>query len=196
MDLWQLLLIVGTLIAVLIAFIWVALRLSLVSKSSGISPKDTAAASVNVAVNQAFTEEFQEELRQRARQQFDKVMQDNAMFLQQDIRVGAAQLNELMKQEIVDTLQEELGKHSAQLDQTRQMVTETLTKNQQDLHKDMSAEKERRIKYLDDHMTDIVKAYVMAAVGETIDVDKQLALVIDNLNAHKAEIIEDIRRDG
>lgn len=195
MELWQLLLIVGTLLATLASFVWVAIRLSATSQSTG-QPRNAAAEAVQESVQQAFTDDFREELRERARKQFEKIIHENAMFLQQDVRVSAAQLDDFMKKEVISTLQQELGKHHQAIEQTKQMVTNTLTKNQSELQRELEAEKDRRIKHLDEHMAEIVKAYVMAAVGETIGVDEQLALVIDNLNAHKAEIIEDIRRDG
>lgn len=196
MDLWQLLLIVGTLVAVLISFIWVAIRLGSATKGPGMNPKDTAQASVNAAVNQAFTEEFREELRQRASKQFEAIIHENAMFLQQDVRMSAAQLNDFMKKEVVATLQQEMGKHHETLNQTKQLVTENIAKTETQLKAELTQEKERRLKYLDEHMGDIVKNYVVAAVGDTIDVDRQLAFVLDNLNANKASILEDIRQHG
>lgn len=192
MELWQLLLIIGTLMATFIAFIWVAIRLSSVS-SGPKTPKDVATASVNTAINQAFTDEFREELRDRARKQFDLLMQENAKFLQQDVRVSAAHLDEFMKQEIVATLQKELSRQTDTINQTHQMVTSTITQNKQQFDQELAKERERRLKYLDEHMAEIVKNYVMAAIGEVFDPDKQLALVIDNLNAHKAEMYEDLR---
>jgi len=191
-ELWQLLIIIGTLSATFIAFIWVAIRLSNVS-SGPKTPKDVATASVNTAVNQAFTDEFKEELQERARKQFDAIMQENAKFLQQDVRVSAAKIDEFMKQEIVATLQKELAKQTQSINQTHQMVTNSLTQNKQQFDQNLASEKERRIKHLDENMAEIVKKYIVAAIGEMIDADKQLALVIDNLNAHKAEIYEDIR---
>jgi len=195
-DLWQLLLIIGTLFATLIAFIWVAIRLGGVSKAPKLNPKDTASASVNLAVNQAFTEEFREELRARAQQQFEKIIHENAMFLQQDVRMSAAQLNEFMKSEVLSTLQQEMAKHQETLSQTKKLVTDNIAKTEAQLKSELVQEKERRIKNLDEHMGDIVKNYVMAAVSDSIDVDRQLAFVLDNLNTNKAAIIEDIRRDG
>lgn len=195
MELWQLLLIVGTLLATLASFVWVAIRLSVAAKVPA-KPRNVAGEAIQSTVTEAFTEDFREELRQRARQQFEKIIHENAMFLQQDVRVSASQLDDFMKKEVIATLQQELAKHHQAIEQTKQMVTDTLTKNQSELQRQLAEEKERRIKHLDEHMAEIVKTYVMAAVGETIDVDKQLALVVDNLNAHKAEIIEDIRRDG
>ncbi len=195
MELWQLLLIVGTLFATLISFVWVALRLGRVGKSAPLSPRDNASANVNAAVNQAFTEEFREELRNRAQKQFEQIIHENAMFLQQDVRMSAAQLDEFMKKEVIATLQQELAKHHATLDQTKQMVTDSISKSEAQLKQELAQEKERRLKNLDQHMGDIVKDYVVAAVSSSMDVDRQLAFVLDNLNTNKAAILEDIRRD-
>ncbi len=194
MELWQLLLIIGTLTATFIAFIWVAMRLSNVPEGRP-SPKDVATASVDAAVNQAFTDEFKDELQQRARNQFDAVMQQNAQFLQQNVRVSAAKLEDYMKQEVLTTLQKELARHQQVIDQTKQMVTNTITNNEQQHQQELQAEKARRIKRFEDHMAEVVRTYVMAAVGDVIDQDRQISLVVDSLNAHKAEIFEDIRRE-
>ncbi len=195
MELWQLLLIVGTLFATLISFVWVALRLSHVNKSVPLTPRDNASANVNAAVNQAFTEEFREELRTRAKKQFEQIIHENAMFLQQDVRMSAAKLDEFMKQEVITSLQQELTKHHATLDQTKRMVTDSIAKSEAQLKQEFKQEKERRLKNLDEHMGDIVKDYVVAAVSDSMDVDRQLAFVLDKLNGNKAAIIEDIRRD-
>lgn len=192
MELWQLLLIIGTLLATLIAFVWVALRVSSVTKVDS-QPRNAAGEAVNEAVGQAFTDDFREELRQRARQQFEKLMHENAIFLQQDVRVSAAQLDDFMKKEIFATLQQELAKHHEAVTQTRQMLSDSVAKSQADLQTQLTAEKEKRIEQLDEHLSEIIKKYVSSAVGDVITTDQQIALIVDNLNAHKAEIIEDIR---
>lgn len=192
MELWQLLLIIGTLLATLIAFVWVALKVSSVTKVDS-QPRNAAGEAVNEAVGQAFTDDFREELRQRARQQFEKLMHENAMFLQQDVRVSAAQLDDFMKKEIFATLQQELAKHHETVTQTRQMLSDSVAKSQADLQTQLTAEKEKRIEQLDEHLSEIIKKYVSSAVGDVITTDQQIALIVDNLNAHKGEIIEDIR---
>lgn len=192
MELWQLLLIIGTLFATLTAFIWVALRVSSIGKVNN-QPRNLAGEAVSEAVNQAFTDDFREELRQRARQQFEKLIHENAMFLQQDVRMSAAQLDDFMKKQIFATLQQELVKHHESVTQTRQMLSDSVAKSQVDLQTQLKAEKERRIELLDRQLTEIIKKYVSSAVGDIITTDQQIALIVDNLNAHKNEIIEDIR---
>lgn len=194
METWQLLLIIGTLLATLIAFVWVALKVSTIGHASaGSQPRNTASEAVNNAVGQAFTDDFREELRQRARQQFEKIIHENAMFLQQDVRISATKLDEFMKQEIYSTLQQELAKHNETVTQTRQMLSESVAKSQTQLREELDKEKEIRLKQFDDNLTKIAKKYILSAVGDTITTDQQISLIIDNLNAHRAEITEDVR---
>src|SRR5213078_1173221 len=62
-------------------------------------------------VEHIFNDEFREELRNRGRLHFEKIIGENAMFLQQDLRETTTQLNEYMRTEITRTLQEEFKKY-------------------------------------------------------------------------------------
>lgn len=192
MEAWQLLLIIGVLLATMIAFVWMAIKVNTISRPEP-KGRNSASEAVNEAMSQAFTEDFREELRQRARQQFEKIIHENAMFLQQDVRVSATKLDEFMKQEIYATLQKELSVHSETVNQTRQMLSESVMKSQTQLREELDKEKDARLKQFDDSLARIARKYILSAVGDVITTDQQIALIIDNLNAHKAEIIEDVR---
>lgn len=192
MELWQLLLVIGTLLATMVAFVWLAIKISSINKPEA-QPRNIAGEAVHDSIDKAFTDDFREELRQRARQQFEKLIHENAMFLQQDVRISAAQLEDFMKKEIIATLQQELAKHHQTVVQTRQMLSDSVAKSQTDLRNQLENEKKLRIEQLDENLAEIVKKYVAAAVGDIITTDQQIALITDSLNARKAEIIEDIR---
>lgn len=198
MEIWQLLLIIGTLFTTLISFVWVALKLNTIhgNTTGGAGSTEKPNDKVNQVVDQAFTEEFREELRQRARQQFEKLIHENAMFLQQDVRVSAAQLDDFMKKEVIATLQQELAKHHQSLAQTKEMVADSISQTKQQFEQDIHSQKEQRIKELDENMQEIVKNYIQIALSDVIDSEKELALIIDGLQAKKAEIFEDIRRNA
>lgn len=194
MELWQLLLIIGILLATLVAFVWAAVRISSATRPAEEHPShNRAAEAIQQGIDQAFTDEFKAELQQRARVKFDAIMEENAKFLQQDVRVSASRLDEFMKNEILNSLKQELAKHQEEVTKTKHMLNESVTRAQSDIQREMQSEKEAKIQLLNDNITEVVKKYVVSAVGETMDVDKQLALIVDNLNAHKGEIIEDIR---
>jgi hypothetical protein len=61
-------------------------------------------------VSHIFNNEFREELRNRGRLHFEKIIGENAMFLQQDLRQTTTQLNDYMRAEITRTLQDEFKK--------------------------------------------------------------------------------------
>lgn len=197
MEIWQLLLIIGTLFTTLISFIWVALKLNTIhGNTAGGGSSERPNDKINQVVNQAFTDDFREELRSRARQQFEQLIHENAMFLQQDVRVSAAQLDDFMKKEVIATLQQELAKHHESIAQTKDMVTNSLSQTKQQFERDIKDEKERKIQDFDENMQEIVKKYVQNAVGDVINSEKELALIVDGLQAKKAEIFEDIRRNA
>src|SRR5215469_5665510 len=96
-----------SLLMALFGFIWVAVKLGKTTSS-----KDTTGSAMENMLNGAakggaehiFDDKFREELRNRGRLHFEKIIGENAMFLQQDLRLTTSQLNDYMKQEITRTL--------------------------------------------------------------------------------------------
>lgn len=203
MDAWGLGLVVGALLAAAAAFCWVAYSLS----GGGHKPKDQNEVLTSAAekdVERIFNDDFREELRNRARLHFEKIIGENAMFLQQDLRLTTSQLNEYMKGEITKTLQEEFSKYEQSIDDAKQLAIDSIAKTQsaieeerQVLHdnltKEFEAERERLVKKFEDHMAEIVNHYVLEAVGNEIDLSDQLEYILGELEANKATIVEDIR---
>src|SRR5690606_5218890 len=98
-------------------------------------------------VERIFNDEFREELRNRGRLHFEKIIGENAMFLQQDLRLTTSQINEYMKQEITKTLQEEFAKYEQSIEDSKKMALEAMQKTQaaleeerQMLHQKLEAE--------------------------------------------------------
>lgn len=169
-------------------------------KSSGDAFTDAAEADVE----HIFNDEFREELRNRGRLHFEKIIGENAMFLQQDLRLTTSQLNEYMKQEITETLQEEFKKYEESITDAKKLAIESITKTQEvieqqrqmlgeQLEKQVAGEKEHLLSRFDDNMADIVNHYVLAAIGDQIDLSDQLEYILNDLEANKAAIVEDIR---
>src|SRR5580765_5500684 len=109
MGIWAVVLILASLLAATAAFIFLALQLNSPGKKSGNADPYTALAEHDI--EHIFNDEFREELRNRGRLHFEKIIGENAMFLQQDLRLTTSQLNEYMKAEITRTLQEEFSKY-------------------------------------------------------------------------------------
>src|SRR6185369_18052038 len=79
-------------------------------------------------VEHIFNEEFREELRNRGRLHFEKILGENAMFLQQDLRLTTSQLNEYMKGEISRELKEAFANYEGAIDDAKQLAVESIEK--------------------------------------------------------------------
>lgn len=203
MTIWWLVLILAVLGSAGLAFIWLATRLG----GSGGNRKAGAPDSIQEAFDQEvehiFSAEFREELRNRGRLHFEKIIGENAMFLQQDLRLTTSQLNEYMKSEITSKLKEEFSKYEQSIMDAKQLATESIQKTNaaideqrkilsQQAQQEFQAEKQQIIKRFEDNMAAIVNHYVLQAIGDQIDLDDQLEYILADLEANKAAILEDI----
>jgi hypothetical protein len=202
MNAWGLGLVIGALLASAAAFCWVAYSLG--SGGKGKKEQELFSSAAEKDVERIFNDDFREELRNRARLHFEKIIGENAMFLQQDLRLTTSQLNEYMKSEITKTLVEEFSKYEQSIDDAKQLAIESISKTQvaieeerqilhTNLEKEFQAERERLIKRFEDNMAEIVNHYVLDAVGNEIDLSDQLEYILGELDANKAIIVEDIR---
>jgi vacuolar-type H+-ATPase subunit H len=201
MTIWWLTLILSFIIAGGSAFIYVAVHLGKVSveKKSledfeGRAEKD---------VEHIFNDEFREELRNRGRLHFEKILGENAMFLQQDLRLTTSQLNEYMKDQISKDLKDAFANYESAISDAKQLAVESIQKTKEtideqrstltsQLEKEVSDEKARRIQRFDENMADIVNHYVLAAIGDQIDLNDQLEYILGELDTNKQAILEDI----
>jgi hypothetical protein len=154
-------------------------------------------------IEHIFNDQFREELRNRGRLHFEKIIGENAMFLQQDLRLTTSQLNDYMKQEITAKLQEEFKKYEQSIIDAKELAIDSIEKTKQaveenrvsllhQLEEEFAEEKTREIKRFDENMTDVINHYLIAAIGDQIDLSDQLEYIIANLEANKRAIIQDI----
>jgi F0F1-type ATP synthase membrane subunit b/b' len=126
------------------------------------------------------------------------------MFLQQDLRLTTAQLNDYMKGEITKELKEAFANYQSAITDAKQLAVESIEKTKTavdeerqglvaQLAKEVGEEKDRRIKQFDERMAQIVNHYVLAAIGSQIDLNDQLEYILTEMEANKAAILEDIR---
>lgn len=201
MEVWALGLIIGSLLAATAAFIWLALRLD--SDKGGKNGTDAFTELAEQDVEHIFNDEFREELRNRGRLHFEKIIGENAMFLQQDLRLTTSQLNEYMKTEITRKLQEEFSKYEESITDAKQLAIDSITKTQQaieeqrkmmsqQLNQELANEKARLVKRFEENMADIINHYVLAAIGDQIDLNDQLEYILTDMETNKEAIIRDI----
>jgi hypothetical protein len=183
------------------AFIYIAVHI----KHAGAAVKSVEAFENQAEedVEHIFNEEFREELRNRGRLHFEKILGENAMFLQQDLRLTTSQLNEYMKDQISKDLKEAFSNYESAISDAKQLAVESIEKTKTTiddqrqvltarLEKEVSDEKARRIQRFDDNMADVINHYVLAAIGNQIDLNDQLEYIIGELEANKKEIIQDV----
>lgn len=204
MSFWGLLLILISIGAATASFIWLALKLNTSPvNGKGTDPADLLTQGAERDVEHIFNEEFREELRNRGRLHFEKIIGENAMFLQQDLRLTTSELNEYMKTEITNKLQEEFAKYEQSITDAKQMALDSINKTQeaieeqrqimgQQLMKEIGDEKQRLVQRFEENMADIVNHYVLMAIGNQIDLNDQLEFILSDLDANKEAIIKDI----
>jgi len=186
---------------VLVGLFWKNSRARPANKANQNKQNTTQAAEQDV--EHIFNDEFREELRNRGRLHFEKIIGENAMFLQQDLRLTTSQLNDYMKQEITRTLQEEFTKYEESITDAKQLAVDSIEKTKvaideqrqilgAQLEKQVGEEKDRLIGRFEKNMADIINHYVLAAIGNQIDLSDQLEYILGELNENKQAIIEDI----
>jgi hypothetical protein len=204
MTIWWLILILAALGSVGIAFVWLAVRVGKTGAKKDKLQPDSIEQAAEEDVEHVFNKEFREELRNRGRLHFEKIIGENAMFLQQDLRLTTSQLNEYMKTEITRKLQEEFNKYEQSIMDAKQLAIESIQKTNtaieeqrevlgQQVQQEILAEKQQLLKRFEDNMADIVNHYVLAAVGNQIDLSDQLEYILADLEANKKAIVEDIQ---
>ena len=197
---WQLIVTLGALLVAAGAFLWMALKLDSVGKRK----TDDLESAAQEDVEHIFNEEFREELRNRGRLHFEKIIGENAMFLQQDLRLTTSQLNEYMKAEIKRELEEEFKKYEESISSAKDMAVGAIQKTQdvieeqrglleKQLNEQAFEEKQRIIVKFEKDMADIVNHYLLAAIGNQIDLTVQLDYIFQYLEQNKQAIVEDIR---
>lgn len=203
MSEWALYVNIAVLVGATASFIWVAVRLGSSGKRKPEDDPDFAGAAER-DVEHIFNDDFREELRNRGRLHFEKIIGENAMFLQQDLRLTTSQLNEYMKQEITQSLQEEFKKYEQSITDAKQMAIESIQKTQEAIEeqrvllrdqvvKELSAERERMLTRFEQNLADIVNHYVLLAIGNQIDLNDQLEYILNDLEENKEAIISDIK---
>ncbi len=203
MDTLQFGIFVGTILVATLAFVWVAISL----RSGGRKKKSDDSDLVQEAkedVEHIFNDDFREELRNRGRLHFEKIISENAMFLQHDLRLTTSQLNDYMKNEITRVLKEEFEKYEVSIENAKKLALESIAKTQhaieqqrtmleRQLEQRVEEEKTAILERFEGQMGEIVNHYILDAIGNEIDLSDQLDYIFHNLEDSKQSIIDDIK---
>ncbi len=203
MTIWWLILIIGCLLTTTGAFVWLALKVTTTESKPGSGKRLTVEEAAIEDVEHIFNNEFREELRNRGRMHFEKIIGENAMFLQQDLRLTTSQLNEYMKTEITQKLQEEFAKYEESIMDAKQLAIDSIQKTNdaidqqrqvlsEQIQKELQDAKEHLLKRFEDNTAEVVNHYILAAIGNQIDLTDQLEYIIGELENNKQAIREDV----
>ncbi len=203
MDTLWLVLVIIMLLAATGAFVWMALTMQNGGGSGGSRASQDHNDAADADVERIFNDEFREELRNRGRLHFEKIINDNAMFLQQDLQLTASDLNEYMQGEIKKVLREEFSKYEKSIESAKELAVEALHKTQQTVEqqrKDLSTkiqdelaiEKKAMLIKFEENMGQVVNHYILEAIGGEIDLSDQMDYIFQHLEDNKEAILEDI----
>ena len=205
MTIWWFYLVVAVIVLGGSAFIWLVLAVNRLNKNHGhASFKDNINLAADGDIERIFSDDFREELRNRGRLHFEKIITENAEFLQQDLRLTSSQLNDYMKKELTTKVDSELAKYEQSINDARDLAidsikrtTEGLEKQRQVLgeqvQKEIENEKSRIIDNFEKQLSDIISHYIVATIGQEISLDDQLEFILADLEANKKAIIEDLK---
>lgn len=204
MSLGVLILVLVGIFAITALALWLVLR----GGSSQSKPKQGGIESLTEQakedVEHIFNDEFREELRNRGRLHFEKIIGENAMFLQQDLRLTTSELNDFMKNEVTKVLKEEFSKYEESINDAKQLAIDSIQKTQTtieqqrelltaQLNEQITSEKSRTLARFETRMADVVNHYVLEAVGDQIDLSEQLEFILSQLEMNKEAIMQDIK---
>src|SRR5205807_896212 len=106
----------------------------------------------------------------------EKIIGENAMFLQQDLRQTTTQLNDYMRSEITRTLQDEFKKYEQSITDAKQLALDSIEKTtttieqqrqflQQQLQTQSEAQKAQVLARFEAEMASIINHYILRAIG-------------------------------
>jgi hypothetical protein len=154
-------------------------------------------------VNHLFNKEFREELRNRGRLRFENIVNENAMFLKQDLDITIAQLNEYIKKVIEKKLDEEFAAYTKAMKDAQELAVSSLQKSANAVEEQREAmkaallknEQEREaglVKAYEENMAQIIEHYLLETLGQQFDLKAQLPYIIAQMDANKKDMIEDM----
>ena len=204
---WQMVILVAV-IAVIAVLLWAGMQFQQWNKAAQPNngkPKTTGTPELaEEDVNHLFNKEFREELRNRGRLRFESIVNENAMFLKQDLDITISQLNEYIKQVIQKKLDEEFASYTKAMKDAQELAVSSLQKSANAVEEQREAmkealkknEQEREaglVKAYEENMAQIIEHYLLETLGQQFDLKAQLPYIIEQMEANKKDMIEDMQ---
>lgn len=204
MNIWWFAVLVVSVVGVISAFIWMALAIQKGGSVKNTKSKEDYIAESGVSAASVFNNEFREELKNRGRLHFENIINENAMFLQQDLRLTTSQLNDFMKDEIKKVLRDEFATYEESISSAKDQAIEAIQQTQtvieeqravltEQLATQVAEEKTKTIARFESNMGQILNHYILEAIGTEIDLTDQLDYIFSHLEDSKQAILEDVQ---
>ncbi len=189
---------IGSVLAILLAFIWIAVRIGPKGRGANGGHKNKD--------NELFDEDFRIKLRERGIARFEQTLDQHAAFLQQDLHKISDSVSEHIKEQAAAILKEEFTDQKQSVAAAQAHMAEAFTRVDhaiadyersltEQIKKELQAEKQRRLERFSDNMADVVTHHVQQTLGSHMEVGEQVQFIIKNLEDNKTAIIEDIKRE-
>lgn len=196
-ELILLFVIIGCIFSALIAFIWVALRLG---------PKGRANHGGGGGNGDIFTDEYRQHLVEKGTARFERTLDQNAAFLQQDLHTISDEVTEYIKDKAGEILKEEFSDQKQAITAAQQHMAEAFSridKTMADYQKnltdqfahELAEEKQRRIEHFNANMADVITHHVQYSLATHLEVTDQVKYILSHLDENKQAIIEDMKRE-
>ena len=207
MTIWWLMVILGFLAAAALGFIWLLVflkRLQSGTHGSSLNPNESYGKLAEEETSHLFNKEFREELRNRGRLRFENIIEENAMFLKQDLELTTAQLNEYMKEQISTKLDSEFTAYAKSMQDLQELARQSLQQAAGEVEKqraeftrtleqDIADRKAAMLKAYAENMSQVVEHYVSRALSDEFDLKSQLPYIVKQMEANKEDIIKDMQ---
>jgi hypothetical protein len=156
--------------------------------------------------NELFTEEYRQHLREKGEARFERTLEENAAFLQQDLHSIGEEVTEYVKERAGEIIKEEFSDQKQSVAAAQQHMNEAflridkaISEYQQmvreQFDKELKIEKARRLERFQQNMADVVTHHVQQTLGSHLEIDDQIKFILTNLEANKTAIVEDIKRE-
>jgi hypothetical protein len=201
---WWAVAFIAVIVACALGLMWLALTIQKLKKDPGLNAMKGIPERLEYETTHLFDAKFREELKNRGRLRFESVVNENAMFLKQDLDMTTAQLNEYMKKEISTKLDGEFDAYAKNMHELQEMARNSLKEITDEvdqrrsafaeqLEKEVAKQKDAIIGAYELNMAQVIEGYIMQALGDKFDIKGQIPFIIKQMEANKKDIIEDMK---
>lgn len=165
--------------------------------------KDIYDQTVEEIINSVFDEDFRQELKNRGKLHFERIINENATFLKQDLEQTTTQLHAYLKDIISKNLETEFNSYKQTIEFAKQSAVDSIKKTQvvledqrksmvEEITRQFGDEKKILVKNFEENMAEVVSNYLLKSVGKHLNLNDQLEFIISDLESNKAAMLEDL----